>query len=154
MNLYEINANILACVDEETGELFDPEAFERLQLEKTEKIENLACWVKNLEAYADALNNEKRSIGEKLTKVKNRIDGIKRYMSDNFAGEKLQTGKVSVGWRSSESVEVSEIEKIPKQYLKFKEIVEPDKAAIKKAIKDGAEIEGCELVKKQNIQIK
>lgn len=154
MNLYEINANILACVDEETGELFDPEAFEQLQLEKTEKIENLACWVKNLEAYADALNNEKRSIGEKLTKVKNRIDGIKRYMSDNFAGEKLQTGKVSVGWRSSESVEVSEIEKVPKQYLKFKEIVEPDKKAIKEAIKDGAEIEGCELVKKQNIQIK
>ena len=154
MNLYEINANILACVDEETGELFDPEAFEQLQLEKTEKIENLACWVKNLEAYADALNNEKRSIGEKLTKVKNRIDGIKRYMSDNFAGEKLQTGKVSVGWRSSESVEVSEIEKVPKQYLKFKEIVEPDKKAIKEAIKDGAEIEGCELVTKQNIQIK
>lgn len=154
MNLYEINANILACVDEETGELFDPEAFEQLQLEKTEKIENLACWVKNLEAYADALNNEKKSIGEKLTKVKNRIDGIKRYMSDNFAGEKLQTGKVSVGWRSSESVEVSEIEKIPKQYLTFKVVIEPDKTAIKKAIKDGAEIEGCELVKKQNIQIK
>ncbi len=154
MNLYEINANILACVDEETGELFDPEAFELLQLEKTEKIESLACWVKNLEAYAEALNNEKKSINEKQAKVKNRIDGIKRYMSDNFAGEKLQTGKVSIGWRSSESVEVSEVEKIPKQYLKIKEVIEPDKRAIKEAIKDGAEIEGCELVTKQNIQIK
>lgn len=154
MNLYEINANILACVDAETGELFDPEAFEQLQLEKTEKIESLACWVKNLEAYEDALNNEKNAIREKQIKVRNRIEGIKRYMSDNFVGEKLQTGKVSVGWRSSETVEISEMEKIPKQYLRIKESIEPDKTAIKAAIKDGVEIEGCELIKRQNLQIK
>lgn len=154
MNLYEINANIMACVDEETGELFDPELFEQLQLEKTEKLENLACWIKNLEAYADALAVEKRNITDKQGKVGRKIESIKKYMSDNFTGEKLQTGRVSIGWRKSESINIENFEVIPKDFLKITEKVEPDKTAIKKAIKAGEEIEGCSLVEKINLQIK
>ena len=40
MNLYEIDKAILELVDEETGEIADWDAFEQLQMEREQKIEN------------------------------------------------------------------------------------------------------------------
>ena len=60
-NLFEIDAAIMAamdrCVDPETGEI-DGEVYtelEALQMERERKIENIACWVKNLRSDADDL---------------------------------------------------------------------------------------------------
>ena len=39
MNLYQINSEILGCVDAETGEIFDVEKFEELSLERDKVIE-------------------------------------------------------------------------------------------------------------------
>ena len=47
-NLYEINEEIKNTIDLETGEIVDFEAFEKLQMERTEKLENIALWYKNL----------------------------------------------------------------------------------------------------------
>ena len=41
MNLYEIDAAILDCVDVETGEIFDIDKFEELQLTRDAKVENI-----------------------------------------------------------------------------------------------------------------
>ena len=41
MNLYEIDAAILGCVDVETGEIFDIDKFEELSLTRDAKIENI-----------------------------------------------------------------------------------------------------------------
>ena len=38
MNLYKIETEILECIDEETGEIFDEERFAKLQLSREEKI--------------------------------------------------------------------------------------------------------------------
>lgn len=46
MNLYEIDTEILGCVDMETGEIIDDGRLDRLQMEKEKKIENIACWYK------------------------------------------------------------------------------------------------------------
>jgi hypothetical protein len=59
MNLYQINAEIENCIDTETGEILDIEALNNLTLEKDTKIENLACWYKNLMADVEALKAEK-----------------------------------------------------------------------------------------------
>lgn len=47
-SLYEINAAILDCVDLETGEIIDIERLQELQMEREQKIENVALWYKNL----------------------------------------------------------------------------------------------------------
>lgn len=52
MNLYEINSQILDCIDQETGEVMDIDRLEELNMAKAEKVDNIACWVKNLEADA------------------------------------------------------------------------------------------------------
>ena len=45
-SLYEINAAIMGCVDLETGEIIDVEQLQALQLEREQKIENVALWCK------------------------------------------------------------------------------------------------------------
>ena len=55
MKLYEINEQILDCIDSETGEVIDPEKLNNLQIAKDEKLENLALWYKDLLAEANAL---------------------------------------------------------------------------------------------------
>ena len=48
MNLYEIDSEILGCVDEETGEIFDEDKFESLSIERDSKIENICLWIKSI----------------------------------------------------------------------------------------------------------
>ena len=43
MNLYEINSQILNCLDPETGEVMDMDHLEALSMAKAEKVENVAC---------------------------------------------------------------------------------------------------------------
>ena len=55
MNLYEINAEIMACVDEETGEIIDTVKLDQLQMVFGEKVEGIALYIKNLAAEAAAI---------------------------------------------------------------------------------------------------
>ena len=63
MKLYEIDPAIDALIekliDPETGEITDTSAIEALEMEKAKKIENLACYIKNLTADAAAYKAEK-----------------------------------------------------------------------------------------------
>nr|DAH95233.1 MAG TPA: hypothetical protein [Caudoviricetes sp.] len=43
MNLYEINKQILDCIDPETGEIVFLDKLEELNLKKAEKVDNVAC---------------------------------------------------------------------------------------------------------------
>ena len=61
MNLYDIDKAILSCVDMETGEIIDAEKLDELKMEKEQKIRNIACWVKELKAEAEALKQQKEA---------------------------------------------------------------------------------------------
>lgn len=153
MNLYEINNSILECVDEETGEIIDMERLEQLQLERDEKIENIGCWIKNLLSDAEQLKAEVDKLTARKRVTENKANSLKAYLQEVLAGERFKSSKLVISYRKSESVDVPDWRDIPEDYLKYKE-PEPDKALIKKALKDGREITGCALVEKQNMQIK
>ena len=44
MTIYEIDSQILECIDEETGEVLDVERLEKLMQDKENKIEAVALW--------------------------------------------------------------------------------------------------------------
>ena len=44
--LYEIDEEILNCVDQETGEIIDPEKLAQLQMDFDKKVEGIALWIK------------------------------------------------------------------------------------------------------------
>lgn len=153
MNLYEIEAAIMECVDAETGEIFDIEKFEELSLSRDAKIENVCLWIKNLKAEAEALKAEKDAFAEREKAAKNKMESLKRYISGCLDGNKFETARVKVSFRKSETLEVSDINGIPDEFLRFKE-PEVDKTALKNALKSGMQFEGVSLVQNQNIQIK
>ena len=153
MNLFEIDAAILDCVDVETGEVFDVDRFEELELTRDAKIENICLWIKNLKAEAEALKAEKDAFAQRQKAAENKMESLKRYISGYLDGTAFESAKVKVSFRKSESLEISEGAVIPDEYLRFKE-PEVNKADLKNAIKVGLTIGGVRLVENNNIQIK
>ncbi len=152
MNLYEIDTQILECVDAETGEIFDYEKFEALNLEKDVKIENTLLWIKNLKAQAKAVQEEKLNFAQRQKVLENQVERLENFITDYLGGNKWESAKVRASFRKSESVEIAEDAVIPEEYHKIK--VEYDKTALKQAIKDGQTFDGVTILAKQNLQIK
>lgn len=153
-NLYQIDRAILDCIDKETGEIVDCEALEALLMQKDEKIENVACWIKNLLSDADAIKAEKDNLAEREARCRKQAESLKKYLSDILRGSKFSTAKCAVSFRKSVKVEVENVNLVPAEYLRVKTTYEPDKTAIKKAMQAEQEIAGCKLVESLNVQIK
>lgn len=156
MNLYEIEEAIMSCVDTETGEIIDEEQLDKLSMERDEKIENIALWIKNLNAEAAAYKAEKQAFDARQKAAENKAASLKKYLSGHLAGNAYQSAKVAISFRRSESVQINDINAIAEFDTRYVKYAEPtaDKTAIKKALKEGIMIPGAALVESQNIQIK
>ena len=149
MTIYEINEQILNCIDPETGEIIDIDRLNDLQLERDAKIENVACWIKELKAEAEAIKTEKQTLAERQRVAENKAESLKKWLAYALQGEKFKTAKCSVSFRKTESVEVtdeglSNLMKEHDELLTYK-APEPNKKAIKDALKDGLSVQGVRL---------
>lgn len=163
MKLFDIDERLAACVkldesrvvDTESGEIIDLEAIAALEMERDKKIENLGCWYKNLLAEAEALKAQKNAFAEREKAAKAKAESLRGFLGRYLNGKKFETAKVAMSFRKSEAVEFDAkcIGDVPEEFLKFKD-PELDKVAVKKAIKAGETVPGCELVQRQNLQIK
>ena len=151
--LYEIDAAILACVDLETGEIIDAEQLQALQLEREQKIENVALWYKNLLSDAAQYKAEKDAFAEKERKANAQADRLKAFLLEATQGEKYKSARVNISFRSGQRVVVDDVLNLPPRFVKFKD-PEPDKVAIKEAIKNGEEVNGARIEASQSIVIK
>lgn len=159
--LYEIDRSILECIDMETGEIIDFDRLSELQIERSEKIEKVALWYKNLVSDAESYKREKDSFAEREKAAKNKAESLKKWLAQVLDGEKMTTDKVAISFRKSEAVYIENEEEFIKSLqqcgrddlLTYKEPA-INKTEIKKAIKNGEAIPGAELIGKQNISIK
>ena len=157
MNLYELNRAIAEFdleIDEETGEITNLDELDQITLERDEKVENIALWVKDLLAEADAIKAEEQALAKRRKQAENKAERLKDYLMGNLAGEKFKTPKVAISYRTSEAVEILDENLIPEEFLAIKTEYKPDKKAIKDELKAGGEVEGAELVKRTSLQIK
>lgn len=158
MTIYEINEQILNCIDLETGEIIDIDKLNELQLEKDAKIENVACWIKELKAEAEAIKAEKLILAERQKVAENKAESLKKWLTYALDGQKFKTSKCSISYRKSEAVEVTEegLNNLIKEHdelLTYK-APEPNKTAIKQALKDGLSVQGVQLVQNTSTIIK
>lgn len=153
MNLYEIDNQILDCIDKDTGEVIDVERLQELQLERDKKIENVALWYKNLLSDAEQLKAEKDAFAKREKIAKNKAESLKAYLDSALCGGNYKTTRVTISYRSSEAVVIDDIYKLDENFVKYSEPT-ADKDAIKKAIKAGLEIEGAHIESRSNISIK
>ncbi|MBR7083700.1 MAG: siphovirus Gp157 family protein, partial [Oscillospiraceae bacterium] len=76
MNIYDINRAIENCITED-GEVIDEQALTELLMAKEEKIENVACWIKNLTAEAEAIKAEKEKLAERQKQAEAKAESLK-----------------------------------------------------------------------------
>jgi outer membrane murein-binding lipoprotein Lpp len=153
MTLYEIDQKLLDCIDLETGEILNEERLNELQMERNEKLEKVALWIKELNAEADALKAEKQAFADRQKAAENKAESLKKWLANALAGEKFKTTKVMVSFRKTKSVEVADIFALDENYVKYSEPT-ADKAAIKKAIEAGEIVKGATLVENVSISVK
>lgn len=163
MNIYEIDKAIeeliASSIDPETGELvIEDDTLDNLQMERTAKVENLALYIKNNAALAAGIRQEEASLADRRRAIERKVDRLKRYLDYVLDGQKFTTEKVACTFRKSDSVEISPefIEWASANNASLLRMKEPeaDKTAIKKLLKDGAEIPFASLVTKQSLTIK
>lgn len=108
------------------------------------------------QAAITALTDESKRLAEKAARESKSLVRLEDYIHSMLkrSGEKkIEAGTFTVGTRISNSVWVAPDFNNP-QYMRTKTIVEPDKTAIKDAIKGGAQIDGAAIVTKENLSIK
>ena len=89
--LYDIDQEILDCVDMETGEILDSEKLDALQMEREQKLEGVALWIKDLNAEAEAVKAEADKLTARKRALDNKITGLKMWLLTALDGEKLKT---------------------------------------------------------------
>lgn len=155
MNLFQIDDAIMACIDQETGDILDVEKLDALEMEREKKISNTACLIKNLRADAEAIKAEKLKMGDRQKAKENLADRLENYLTNYLCGLTFEDERCAISYRKSTSTEIAEdldLSTLPDGCKKIN--IEADKTAIKKALQSGEKIDGCALVVKNNIQIK
>ena len=153
MKLYEIDQAIMDLVDSETGEIIDIEAFDSLQMEREEKIEGIALYIKDLKAEAEALKAEKLAFAERQKVAENKVESLKNYLAYALKGQAFKSTKAVVSFRKTQQVDIPDIHKLDENFLRYKD-PEADKTAIKEAIKAGQIVKGATLIENTSVIIK
>ena len=160
--LYEIDQEILDCVDLETGEILDTEKLDALQMERERKLEGVALWIKDMKAEAAAVKEEADKLTARRQALDNKITALKSWLLIALDGGKLKTPRCNVYQTHSQRVAVADEPKLisflqtleePEKFLRFKD-PELKKDEIKKALKDGTIIPGAELEETESVVIK
>lgn len=161
-SLYEISHDYLVALDNleidmETGEILNYEAVDTLTGQFEEKAESVACYIKNLDAFAASLKAEEANLSERRKSAERKADNLKKYLTsclDAVKRDKVETARAKVSFRKSVQVSIADESKLPKKFMVKTITSKPDKTEIKKAIQDGKKVAGASLVENRNIQIK
>lgn len=129
-------------VNEETGEIVDNtevlnKLFNDLTLSFEDKLDNSQRYCLTLEGEADILAKEIKRLQAKKQALENRADRLSKMMMNAILSSgqtKFKTQLYSFSIKTSESVEVRDLDEIPREFLRIKK--EADKIQLKKALKD------------------
>lgn len=158
--LYEVserykNIQDLIGNEEITEEIFKTAA-EDVKDEFREKLLNIAKLCKNIKGNKAMIKEEEKRLEKKETILDNRLKSLENYIKlclNNARLNKMDLGIFKISIRKSESTEITNLSLIPEEFLNFKK-PEAKKTEIKKAIKEGREIQGAKIVENESLVIK
>lgn len=158
MNLYNIKNEYLAIAHELTEGECTPELEQALiitQENLQEKAINYGYVIKNFESEVDIIEEEIKRLNALKKARQNAVDKLKTNISDAmqlFGILEVKAPTFKMNFRTSESVEI--FEGLDNEFITEKVSYQPDKIAIKNAIKEGKTVNGAALVTNFNLQIK
>jgi hypothetical protein len=148
---------LLAKIEANEGEL-TPEILERIEITEElfhSKAADYGYVIKTFEDTSSVIDKEIKRLQELKKKADNNAERLKQRIKDamiQFGYEKVETPTITLSFRKSESVEITDESLISNEYMRFKS--EPDKTEIKKALKEGKSVHGAMLIENKNLQIK
>lgn len=169
MTIYEIDARIAALsnaaeddmlIDEETGELMTvSQALDSLRMEREEKIENVACWVKNLSAEADAIKEEEINLAKRRKAAETKAQNLKTWLiaaltREDGTTDRIKTARVAVSVKRNPPSTVVDDALLPSSYKVAKITYQADKELIKRELLAGGEVPGAHLEYGRSVMIK
>ena len=169
MTLYDIDAQIAALdgaaeddmlIDAETGELISvSQALDALRMEREAKLENVACWVKNLSAEADAIREEENRLIKRRKAAETKAANLKAWLlaamtREDGTTDKLKTGRVVVSVKRNPPSTVVDDALLPSTYKVAKITYQANKELIKRELLSGGEVPGAHLEYGRSVVIK
>ena len=159
-SLFEINEQIEMLteklIDEDTGEINEDvmAELEALEMDREDKIEGCGLMMKQLAAEVAAINEEIKALKARANAKANRHDRIGEYVKATLKGKPFERARVSMRFRKSVKVEITDETLVPDEWCKFETTRTPMKTEIKKALKNDEAVPGCVLVENMNLQVK
>ena len=166
-SVYEIRQEFYAIQElieneefnEETGELIDnsieiESLLSEIEGDKANKADNIAYLIKQTKDTQDTIKQEVDRLNERKKMFIRQEDKLKELLTFLLGEEKLKTDKFTFSFRSSQSVEITDIDLIPAEYLVAKETFTPDKKKIKEALSDFGTVPGATIIVKKSLGVK
>jgi chaperonin cofactor prefoldin len=162
--LYEISEQYqelaaLADSDDENMKEAVETTLECIAGDFNEKAQALVTVVHNMDSDVEAIDAEIKRLQARKTAIKNRQDSMRDYLRENMERtgiKKISCPLFTINCVAGREIAVINDESvIPDEYMAVKTEIRPDKSAIAKALKAGAEIPGVSLDRaKSSIRIK
>lgn len=151
---------LLNQVDPETGEL--PDGYEDARAIVQHKAVAVAAYIVESELQTESIRDYIKTLTDKVTSAERRQEWLKTYMREHMAAAGIKEisdergiFKATLAVGRDESVDVFDANQVPDEFLReIPAKKEPDKTLIKAACKDGKEVPGARLVKKDRLTIK
>lgn len=168
MKLYELSKDyeslILAIENGDVPEEAILDTLESITSLLDDKADNIACWIKQLTAEAEAIKAEEDKLKARRTAKLNRAERLTNYLAEclsNSGRTKIETARNVISFRKTPEKVVFDDEKkfIEWAMLNADSLLNygkptVDRTAVRVALENGAEIEGCRIESSQNIQIR
>jgi len=164
VKLYEIRGEleeILArAIDLDTGEVLDEALcaeLDAVQGKLEDKALDVAAFVVNIEADAEALKTRAKQLSERARIEQNRADSLKRYLASCLEpSAKLKDSRVAIGWRKSEAcvLDVADVQTLPERWrrVSYSAATSEIKEALKAGDPEAAKV--AHLETRQNLQVR
>lgn len=163
MTLYEINQQMEEAINRMFAEANDNDGevsqettdlIAELQIARDDKLEALGCVIKNKKAEAKAIKEEADILAKRKKSLDREVDSLEKYVSMMLNGQPFESAKVKFSFRESEQVIIDDDKKLARIWFRKVVKFEPNKDAIKEAIKAGKKVRFAHIEKKQNLQTK
>lgn len=161
MKLYEIANEFMSFMDDIENGLIPEDAIndtlESIELDFSDKVDNIACLIKSMNAECEAIKEEEENLAMRRKTKEKRTENLKNYLSNMMllvGKDKFESPRNMITFRKSVSVNIEDEKTIDSKYIIEKTERTVDKKGILEALKNGEDIKGARLVEKQNIQLK
>jgi hypothetical protein len=154
-SLYTLSNELLQVIHwDENGEI-DTTKLDDLQPKLEDKVQNIWLLLQDWDWNIEKIKTEIDRLKKLKEAIEKKQERLKDYVKNNLIKlwmEKVETPLIKASLRKSESLEITDITKVPSEYI----TLEPkaDKMTIKKDLKEWKIIEWVELKENININFK